>query len=126
LPNEDIRLSLAIYLDDCAYDKILADLLRQAGHHVVTPADAGTSGAADDVHFRLARANGWVLLTKNPLDFEQLHQADSAHAGILAIYQDNDPARDMDRGEIVRAVANLEQASVVLPGQFHVLNHWRY
>jgi hypothetical protein len=119
-------LSLAIYLDDCAYDKILARLLRNSGHRVITPADAGISGEGDPVQLRRAAQEGWVLLTKNPRDFEELHKADSKHAGILAIYQDNDPQRDMSHAEIVRAIANLENAGVSLEGEFHVLNRWRY
>jgi hypothetical protein len=119
-------LSLRIYLDDCAYAKQLVGLLQKAGHDVLTPVDADTAGMADDVHLRFAAQEGRVLLTKNPDDFAQLHAGDSQHAGILAIYQDNDPSRDMSYGEIVRAIANLESAGVPIAGSFHVLNAWRY
>jgi len=119
-------LSLKIYLDDCAYARQLATLLQAAGHEVRTPAEAGTSRRSDDVHFQYAATQGFVLLTKNPGDFEALHRAHPAHAGILAIYQDNDPNRDMSYGDIVRAIANLESAGIQLPGMFHVLNAWRY
>ena len=119
-------MSLKIYLDDCAYARQLVTLLRAAGHEVRTPADAGTSSQSDERHFQYAAAQGWVLLTKNPRDFEELHRGNQAHAGILAIYQDNDPDRDRNYGDIVRAIANLENAGIELPGQFHVLNAWRY
>jgi predicted nuclease of predicted toxin-antitoxin system len=119
-------LSLKIYLDDRAYAKELAALLRTAGHEVVTPSEAGTSKKADPIHFAYAASHGLVLLTRDPHDFEQLHQADQAHAGILAIYQDNDPERDMSYGDIVRALGNLEQAGVELRGTFQSLNAWRY
>jgi Domain of unknown function (DUF5615) len=119
-------LSQKIYLDDCAYDKELVKRLQGAGHQVVTPAQAGTSGREDEVHFRFAVAQGLVLLTKNPGDFLKLHKADPAHAGILVIYQDNDPDRDMNTADVVRAVANLEQAGVPFRSSFHVLNAWRY
>jgi hypothetical protein len=119
-------LSLQIYLDDCAYDKILAKLLQDAGHSVTTPYDASIDGQDDQIHFDRALRERWVLLTKNPRDFEELHKANRGHAGILAIYQDNDPSRDMAYADIVRAVANLEGAGVPLAGEFHILNCWRY
>jgi predicted nuclease of predicted toxin-antitoxin system len=119
-------LSLKIYLDDCAYAKDLVRLLQAAGHEVVTPAQAGTSRQADEVHFRYAAAQGLVLLTRNPRDFEQLHRANPQHPGVLAIYQDNNPDRDMSYADIVRALANLEKAGIELRDAFHILNAWRY
>jgi hypothetical protein len=119
-------LSQKIYLDDCAYDKELVRQLEQAGHQVTTPAQAGNSGRADEVHFRYAADHGLLLLTKNPDDFLELHTKDSKHAGILVIYQDNDPDRDMSEADIVRAIANLVTADISLPGTVQVLNAWRY
>jgi predicted nuclease of predicted toxin-antitoxin system len=119
-------LSLQIYVDDCVYDKRLVTLLRAAGHQVTTPADAGLTAASDPAHFKYAQAHNLVLLTKNPDDFVQLHAADQSHAGILLIYQDNDPGRDMTFAEIVRAVKNLEDAGIVLQGSCIALNAWRY
>jgi len=52
------------------------------------------------------------------------------YAVILAVYQDNDPSRDMSNADIVRAIRNLEEAvqqgGSPLHGAFHVLNDWRY
>ena len=122
----DCRLSQKIYLDDCAHDKDLVPLLESAGHQVVTPAGAGTTARGDDVHLHYATARGLVLLTKNPNDFLELHDKDPKHSGILLIYQDNDPDRDMNAADIVRAIGNLENAGVVLGGTIQVLNAWRY
>lgn len=119
-------MSHKIYLDDCAYDKELVRRLQAAGHHVVTPAEAGITGRDDEVHFRYAVAQGLVLITKNPDDFLALHDKDPKHPGILLIYQDNNPDRDMSYGDIVRAIANLENAGIALPGTVQVLNAWRY
>lgn len=119
-------MSQKLYLDDCAYDKELVRLLEQAGHHVITPAHAALTGQADAVHLHYAAAHGLVLLTKNPDDFVELHEADADHAGILLIYQDNDPDRDMSNAEIVQAIANLVTAGIPLPGSVQVLNAWRY
>jgi predicted nuclease of predicted toxin-antitoxin system len=125
-------LSLRVYLDDCANSDLLADLLSQAGHAVIRPSDANVSmeGAVDDMHFAFAKANNLTIITKNPSDFKNLHLADANHAGILAVYQDNDPNRDMSDAEIVRSIANLELAAQTggepIQGRFHSLNDWRY
>jgi predicted nuclease of predicted toxin-antitoxin system len=119
-------LNLRIYLDDCAYDKELVRLLRQAGHEVITPFDAGIVGQPDAVHFAYATSNGLILLTKNPRDFEELHTRHPGHPGIFAVYQDNDPTKDISVGDIVRTIKNLVDAGVPIVGQLYPLNAWRY
>lgn len=125
-------MSLNLYLDDCSNSDLLADLLQQAGHRVVRPADADVDlvGEDDDVHFAFAATNRFTIITKNPSDFQDLHDFDPRHSGILAVYQDNDPSRDMSDAEIVKAIANLESAALSggdpIPGEFHILNNWRY
>ena len=90
-------MALDLYLDDCSNSGLLADLLEQAGHRVVRPTDpdVGLDGEEDHVHFAYARANNLTIVTKNPGDFLELHEAEQGHSGILAIYQDNDSTRDM-------------------------------
>jgi predicted nuclease of predicted toxin-antitoxin system len=120
-------VALNLYLDDCANSDLLADLLTQAGHTVVRPADAGTRGEDDEVHFAYAVANGLVLITKNPVDFQVLHQGDPNHPGIFAVYQDND-VRDMTQADMVAAIARIEGAvphGYPIAGEFHNLNAWR-
>jgi len=125
-------VALNLYLDDCANSNLLADLLRQAGHRVVRPTDeeVGLEGEDDSVHFDFAAANDLTLLTKNPADFKACHDLDQRHAGILAVYQDNDVSRDMSNAEIVRAIGNIEaavqQGGSPIAGEFHTLNDWRY
>jgi hypothetical protein len=92
-------VALNLYLDDCANSDLLALLLTQAGHTVVRPADAGTEWEADEVHFRYTQGHGLVLITKNPKDFRALHNQDQNHSGIFAVYQDNDPSRDMSQAD---------------------------
>jgi predicted nuclease of predicted toxin-antitoxin system len=118
-------VALRVYLDDCAYSKLLARLLRDAGHEVVTPFEVGISGAHDDIHFEYARTHSLVLPTKNPADFEELHQQQPDHPGILAVYQDNSP-HDMSDFEIVQTVKNLLDADCPIAGEFIPLNHWQY
>lgn len=119
-------MSLEIYLDDCAYAKVLVSLLRTAGHRVSTPVDANTLGRGDEEHLDYAAQHSLVLLTRDADDFRVLHEANQDHAGILAIYQDNDPSRDMNYAEIVKAIANLENTGIPIRGAYHVLNAWRF
>jgi len=119
-------LSLRIYVDDCAHDKRLVLLLRAAGHEVVTPAEAGIAGEADEVHMAFAVSQNFILLTKDPDDFAALQASYPVHPGILVIYQDNDPRRDMTYADIVRSIANLEAAGINLGNCVTSLNQWRY
>jgi hypothetical protein len=121
-------LSLKLYLDDCAYSRRLCQLLREAGHDVQTPADVlpPLIGADDAAHFAHAQTVGRAILTLNPRDFKALHDQDAAHAGALAIYQDNDPTRDMRYADIVRAIANLERSVPQIAGGFWILNAYRW
>jgi Domain of unknown function (DUF5615) len=121
-------VALTLYLDDCANADLLAHLLTQAGHAVVRPGDVGTLGVADDVHLTYAAAHRLVLITKNPHDFQDLHDVDQNHAGIFAVYQDNDPSRDLSPADIVAAIRKIEEAvphGYVIAGEFHNLNAWR-
>ena len=118
-----------LYLDDDSAKAHLVALLRQAGHRVRIPAEAGLAGASDARHFEYATQNRLVLLTRNYDDFLELHDVVQAtrgqHQGILVIRSDNDPTRDMtDRG-ILNAIAKLEGSGVPIANQLHILNHWR-
>ena len=130
--NPSAPLPLSLYLDDCAFDYDLVAALQSQGRRVVTPKDAGLLGADDDVHLAYATGAGLAVITKDATDFRQLHLRSGStaavprHAGILAVYQDDDPAKDMTPADIARAIANLLAAGVPIAGEFHVLNHWRY
>jgi len=121
-------LSLRLYLDDCVFSHELRRLLREAGHDVQTPADVvpPLTGRNDLVHWLYTKAVGRVILTRNPKDFETLLSRDPAHPGVLAIYLDNDPTRDMTHRDVVRAIANLEATGVTIAGGFWPLNSYRW
>jgi hypothetical protein len=121
-------LSLALYLDDCAFSHELRRLLLEAGHDVEVPADIQPplTGEADAVHFVHAKAAGRAILTLNPKDFKELHDQDPEHSGILVVCQDNDPTKDMSYREIVQAIANLESSGITIAGGFWVLNVYRW
>lgn len=120
---------MKLYLDDDIAKRALVARLKKQGHHVVVPADVGTSGAADPRHLIHAVQSGSVLLSKNYKDFLHLHDlvqaTNGGHAGLLLVRLDNDPSRDMKDRDIVRAIANLEQSGVAGANELHVLNHWR-
>jgi hypothetical protein len=121
-------VALNLYLDDCANSDLVALLLTQAGHAIVRPAEAGIAWEDDDVHFQYAKMHHLVLITKNPRDFRVLHNQDQDHAGIFAVYQDNDPTRDMTQADIVAAIEKIEAAvphGHVIEREFHNLNAWR-
>lgn len=56
----------------------------------------------------------------------ELHEAYPNHPGILAVYKNDDPSKDMSFKTIVKAIANLEAAGLDLTNQFIALNHWNY
>jgi hypothetical protein len=121
-------LSLALYLDDCAFSHTLKRLLLEAGHNVEVPADVHPplTGEDDAVHFAHAKASGRAILTLNPRDFKELHDQDPDHLGILAVYQDNDPTKDMSYCQIIQAISNLEDSGVTIAGGFWSLNAYRW
>jgi predicted nuclease of predicted toxin-antitoxin system len=124
---------LALYLDDCAYSKKLVRLLTAAGHTVVVPAEAGLTGRDDAAHFAYACEHGLIVVTRNAADFHALHEQTLAraadHPGVFAVYQDNNPNRDMSYQEIVAAIGRLEAtwsaSGQSLGNNFHTLNAWR-
>src|SRR5438132_1269449 len=94
---------MKLYLDDDTASALLARLLRQAGHDVVIPADAGMVGIDDTVHFTYAVHSGRTILSRNHDDFRKLHnlirEVGGRDPGIMIVRRDNDPRRDLtDRG----------------------------
>jgi hypothetical protein len=100
----------------------------EAGHDVQVPAevDPPLTGASDEIHFAHAQTVDRIILTLNPKDFLSLHQKSPHSPGIFAIYQDNDPTRDMSYADIVKAIANLEDTGVPIAGGFWSLNAYRW
>jgi hypothetical protein len=86
-------------------------------------------GAEDVAHLRYAAAHQCAVVTANARDFLTLHQtwqeAGWQHAGILALYRENNPRRDMTYAQIARAISRLARAGLPLQNTFHNLNMWR-
>lgn len=120
---------MRLYLDDNLTDRRVVAEVRRAGHTVLVPSDVGRSGAPDPHHFAEAIRQAAVLLTRNVQDFLDLHDlilaARGQHPGLLLIYLENDPRRDLTPRGIAVALSRLEAAAVPLTGQVYVLNHWR-
>ena len=124
-------MTLALYLDDCAYSRPLRTRLIDAGHRVIVPVEAGIREVDDPIHLAYVIQEGLILLTKNPRDFVALHDELIAngrgHPGIFLVYQDNDSTRDMADSEIVSAIGRVEElhASAGLVNQLFILNQYR-
>ena len=104
----------------------MVNLLRQAHHDVVTVNEANLSGSDDTVVLNYARREERLLLTQNCKDFKVLHNSLPKHLGILAVYRENNPSKNITFKAIVKAIANLEESGIPLANQFIVLNQWNY
>lgn len=119
-------MSLELLIDEDSQAKPLVNLLRDAGHDVVTVNEVGLISQPDPVVLDYAKQNNCVLLTHNCRDFQALHQANPNHPRILVVYRDADFSKNMSRKAIVVALANLEAALFSLVNQFISLNQWNY
>jgi hypothetical protein len=66
--------------------------------------------------FDLAQSLERVLLTHNAEDFRQLHAARPGHHGIMAVYRDGDPRKNMTYAHICTAIQRLETSGVTVAG----------
>lgn len=122
-------MKVSIYLDDCSDEDLLIARLQQTGYGVISPRQRGTMGWDDHDHLEYAAQHGHALLTHNPRDFQNLHEAWRAqgrqHGGIFLIYRDNDPSKDMTANDVVRALESLLASGLSIVNNIHTLNHWR-
>ncbi|MCA2685712.1 MAG: DUF5615 family PIN-like protein [Microcystis sp. M038S2] len=88
--------------------------------------EIGLAGCTDDVVLDYVIQENRILLTHNCDDFEELHQGNPSHSGILAVYRNANPLKNMGFKAIVKAIANIETANVPLINQFISLNQWNY
>jgi predicted nuclease of predicted toxin-antitoxin system len=118
-----------LYLDESVYWKALVRFLIQSGYEVHTPVESSLLRAGDVEHLEYAARNGYALVTKDPDDFRDLHndwQAQGrSHAGILLICEEQDPRKNMNHHDVVRAIGNLLASGLPITNELHVLNHWR-
>ena len=62
----------------------------------------------------------------NCRDFLELHEAGAAQSGIVCIYQDRDPRKNMTFARVVTALANLAASGWDFTDRFVALNAWDY
>ncbi len=119
-------MSLKLLLDEDIQAKLLVTLLKKAGHDALTINDVNLTGQLDPIVFHYAKQTNRIFLTQNCHDFEDLHRINPNHPGILAVYHEANPLKDMSLKAIVKAISNLEAAKIPLVNQFIALNHWNY
>ena len=119
-------MSLRLLVDEDTQSRRLVARLRGADHDVLTVNEAGLQGTADTEVLDRATAEDRIVLTRNVGDFRDLHQARAVHAGIIGIFFDHDPGKDLSDAQIVRATSNLERAEVPIAAGFHALNAWNW
>ena len=120
---------MRLYLDDDMDANMLMSFLQAEGHEVMSLRAVAMRGAEDEAHLRYATAHQCAVVTANVRDFLRLHQTwqeeGRHHAGILALYRENNPQRDMTYAQIAQAISRLERAGLPLQTMFHNLNMWR-
>lgn len=119
-------MSLRLLIDEDTQARRLVDMLRIDGHDVLTVNEAGVTGIPDSMVLEIATTQQRTLLTRNCDDFVELHEANSNHSGILAIYQDADLTKGMTYAAISNAILNLETTGLPLEGKFIVLNQYNW
>jgi predicted nuclease of predicted toxin-antitoxin system len=116
---------LRILVDEDSQARVQLNLLRGDGHDVVAIGELDKNGTPDPEVFDLAQSLERALLTHNTEDFHELHRERPGHRGIMAVYRDADPRKNMNHAQIAAAIRRLETSGVTIASDFHVLNHWR-
>lgn len=116
---------MKLLVDEDTQARRLIDLLKEAGHDVVSIADLDLNGVPDADVFASAQSLSRLVITHNCADFLALADEADHHCGVLGIYRDADPRRCMTYSDIVRAIAKLENSGTLIPDAFHILNLWQ-
>jgi hypothetical protein len=112
-----------LYLDEDVASRELTFRLAAAGHDVLSP----LRGEPDSRCWRHAQEQGATVVTMNAVDFARLAEATESHAGLLLVYRENDPTRDMSAASIVAAGDRVaESHREGLAGAIAVLNQFRW
>lgn len=118
-----------IYLDDDSVGGPLVSRLRKTSHRLILPTDVGNAGAHDPIHLTTAIQQGFLVLTRNEGDFEELHDlilaSGGSHPGILLVRFDSNQKHNMKPQDILGALAKLEASGFSTKDQLIVLNHWQ-
>lgn len=114
---------MRLYLDEDIASKELTSRLAAAGHEILSP----LRGEPDSHCWRHAQEHGATVVTMNVVDFVRLAEATESHAGLLLVYRENDPTRDLSAASVVAAVARVAETYWDgLEGVIAVLNQFRW
>jgi predicted nuclease of predicted toxin-antitoxin system len=116
---------LKILVDEDSQARLQLNILRGDGHDVVAVGEIDKNGTPDPEIFELAQTLERVVLTHNTEDFHELHRERPGHRGVMAVFRDADPRKNMGHAQIAAAIRRIETSGVRIAGDFHVLNHWR-
>src|SRR5713101_7713598 len=96
--------------------------LRKAGHHVETPA----RGMLDEEVWLYAQAQRLALVTADPIAFETVSLESQRHSGLLVVYGERDPLKQMRAADVAVAIARVREVhGDDLAAKRLVLNEWR-
>ena len=107
--------------EDIASDELMARL-RKAGHHAESPEKGGLDAAV----WERAQAAQLIVVTGNPDDFIALAERQPGHHGLLVVYGERDPIKQMRAADIAEGIEYVRQVrGETLHGARLVLNEWR-
>ena len=115
---------LRLLFDEDSKARTLVRFLSEAGYDVITTTNLGLDGQPDSVVLVRATAEDRVLVTKNCLDFLEIHEASTSHAGILLIFQE--PGKAMSYVQIVQAIGIIVKSKVPIRGECQAINSWQF
>jgi hypothetical protein len=116
---------LALYFDEDSTWRSLVEGLRLRGLDIVTAAEAGLLGLADDAQLSFAAQEQRTLWTFNIKDFYGLHgqwlAAGKRHSGIILVQQ-----QKFGLGEMIRRTVLLARAleSAEMQSRCEFLSNW--
>ena len=110
---------MPLYLDEDIASKELTSRLTAAGHSVIPV----LKGASDEEAWKHAQELLAAVVTLDAKDFIALAEASPRHSGLLIVYREGDPIRDMSMAQIAGAINRvLERHGTDLGGQIINLN----
>lgn len=116
---------MKLYLDENVISQRLIQHLEKKDFKIMTPFKTNLVGAPDQSHFEYCQKEKIPLLTKDAADFFVLHQKDKQHWGIIVIYEEGIPEKNMSVPQIVTALENLVKKEGDLKNGFFILNRYR-
>lgn len=107
--------------EDTASDELMARL-RKAGHHLETT----QKGALDPVVWQRAQEAELTVVSGNPDHFIALAERTPDHHGLLVVYGEREPIKQMRAADIAAAIQHVRETyGDTLRGVRLTLNEWR-